>query len=238
MTFRDRLLATLRALEPILTETGVLVIGSEVPNLLEPDAAATLVVSQDVDVGIAVSSHAAVKRRLNELRGYTASRDEPSVWLPDGHDGLEINFVGMDPDIEDAADTYVLEDSELPLLVFGTLSFLEPAPPVKVEGLTVPVPRVAGLLLEKLLTERTSVKGDRDLLVALGLILVADSRDLDELTDLYHALRPEQRYSVCSNLSLLSLMAPHPNMPDPRPQRARVAELLRRLESRQDSSDE
>lgn len=238
MTFRDRLLATLRALEPILREPGVLVIGSEVPNLLEPEAAATLVVSQDVDVGIAVTSHAAVKRRLNELRGYTPSRDEPSVWLPLGHDGLEINFVGMDSDIEDAADTYVLEDSELPLLVFGTLSFLEPAPPVEVEGLTVPVPRVGGLLLEKLLTERTSVKGDRDLLVALGLMLVADGRDLDELTDLYQTLRPEQRYSVRSNLSLLSLLAPHPNMPDPRPQRARVAELLRRLESRQDDSDE
>ncbi len=238
MTFRDRLLATLRALEPILEETGVLVIGSEVPNLLEPDAAATLVVSQDVDIGIAVTSHAAVKRRLNELRGYTASRDEPSVWLPVGHEGLEINFVGMDSDIDDAADTYVLEDSELPLLVFGTLSFLKPAPPVEIEGLTIPVPRVAGLLLEKLLTERTSVKGDRDLLVALGLILVADGRDLDELTDLYHALRPEQRYSVRSNLSVLSLLAPHPNMPDPRPRRARVAELLRRLELRQDSSDE
>lgn len=238
MTFRDRLLATLRALEPILEETGVLVIGSEVPNLLEPQAAATLVVSQDVDIGIAVTSHAAVKGRLAELRGYTASHDEPSVWLPVGHDGLEINFVGMDSEIEDAADTYVLEDSELPLLVFGTLSFLKPAPPVKVEGLAVPVPRVAGLLLEKLLTERSSVKGERDLLVALALIMVADSSDLDELTDLFDALRPEQRYSVRSNLSLLSLLAPHPAMPDPRPRRAQVAELLRRLESRQDSSDE
>ncbi len=238
MTFRDRLLATLRALEPILSETGVLVIGSEVPNLLEPDAAATLVVSQDVDIGIAVTSHAAVKRRLSELLGYTASRDEPSVWLPVDHDGLEINFVGMDSDIEDATDAYVLEDSELPLLVFGNLSFLEPAPPVEVEGLTIPVPRVAGLLLEKLLTERSSVKGERDLLVALGLILVADDRDLDELTDLYRAIRPEQRYSVRSNLSVLSLLAPHPDMPDPRPRRARVAELLRRLESRQDSSDD
>ena len=122
MTFRDRLLATLRALEPILTETGVLVIGSEVPNLLEPDAAATLVVSQDVDIGIAVTSHAAVKRRLSELRGYTASRDEPSVWLPVDHEGLEINFVGMDSDIEDAADAYVLEDSELPLLAHRSVS--------------------------------------------------------------------------------------------------------------------
>ncbi len=106
---------------------------------------------------------------------------------------------------------------------------------MEIEGLTVPVPRVAGLLLEKLLTERTSVKGDRDLLVALGLILVADGSDLDEFMVLYHALRPEHRYSVRSNLSVLSLLAPHPNMPDPRPRRARVAELLRRLESRQNS---
>jgi hypothetical protein len=238
MAFRDRLLATLRALEPILEEAGVMVIGSEVPNLLEPDAAATLVVSQDVDIGVAVTSHAAVKRRLSELRGYEASRDEPSVWLPVGHDGLEINFVGMDPETEDAADTYVLEDSELPLLVFGNLSLLEPAPPVQIEGLAVPVPRVAGLLLEKLLTERASVKGDRDLLVALSLILVAEGSDLDEFTELYHVLRPEHRYSVRSNLSALSLLAPHPDLPDPRPRRARVVELLRRLESREDGSDE
>ena len=35
VTFRDRLLATLRAVEPILEVPGVLVAGSEVPNLLE-----------------------------------------------------------------------------------------------------------------------------------------------------------------------------------------------------------
>lgn len=238
MTFRDRLLATLRALKPIFAETGVLVIGSEVPNLLEPAAAATLVVSQDVDVGIAVTSHAAVKRRLGELHGYLPSPDEPSVWLPVDHEGLEINFVGMDPEIEDAADSYVLEDSELPLLVFGGLSFLKPASPVEIEGLSVPVPRVAGLLLEKLLTDRTSIKGDRDLLVALGLMLLADERDLAELTDLYHTLGSEQKYSVRSGLSVLSLLPAHPNMPDPRPQRTRMADLLRRLEARRDGPDD
>lgn len=37
--FRDRLLATLRAVEPILDVPGVLVAGSEVPNLLEANAA-------------------------------------------------------------------------------------------------------------------------------------------------------------------------------------------------------
>jgi methyl coenzyme M reductase subunit D len=45
VTFRDRLLATLRAVEPILEVPGVLVAGSEVPNLLEAGAAATLVVA-------------------------------------------------------------------------------------------------------------------------------------------------------------------------------------------------
>jgi hypothetical protein len=51
MTFRDRLIGTLRV-QPVLEEPGVLIVGSEVPNLLEPDAASTLVVSQDVDVGV------------------------------------------------------------------------------------------------------------------------------------------------------------------------------------------
>jgi hypothetical protein len=39
VSFRDRLLATLRAARPILGAPGVLVIGSEVPNLLQPGAA-------------------------------------------------------------------------------------------------------------------------------------------------------------------------------------------------------
>ena len=34
---------------------------------------------------------------------------------------------------------------------------------------------------------------------------------------------------VVSNLTLLSLMKRHANMPDPEPERARLAELLRRL---------
>jgi len=44
------------------------VVGSEVPNLLEPGAAATLVVSQDLDIGVPVDRHAALKARLAELR--------------------------------------------------------------------------------------------------------------------------------------------------------------------------
>jgi len=64
MTFRDRLLATIGASRAVLEEPGVLVVGSEVPNLLEAGAAATLVVSQDLDIGVPVDCHGAVKRHL------------------------------------------------------------------------------------------------------------------------------------------------------------------------------
>lgn len=55
-SFRDRVLATLRAVEPILAVPDVLVAGSQLPNLMQPAAASTLVVSQDVDLLIAISS--------------------------------------------------------------------------------------------------------------------------------------------------------------------------------------
>ena len=117
LDFRSRLLRTLRAVEPILGVPGVLVVGSEVPNLLEPDARSSLVVSQDVDIAVPVASHAAVKARLSQLHGLYPSREEPSVWLPAGDDMIEVNFIGMDPDSDRSGETYVLEDRELPLLV-------------------------------------------------------------------------------------------------------------------------
>ena len=79
MSFRDRLIATIRAARPVLEADGVLVVGSEVPNLLEPGAVATLVVSQALDVGVPVDRHAAVKERLNDLREFEPSAEEPSV---------------------------------------------------------------------------------------------------------------------------------------------------------------
>ena len=69
LDFRSRLLRTLRAVEPILAVQGVLVVGSEVPNLLEPNARSSLVVSQDVDIAVPVASHADVKARLPQLHG-------------------------------------------------------------------------------------------------------------------------------------------------------------------------
>lgn len=230
MAFRDRLGATIRAARPVLEEPGVLIIGSEVPNLLEPGAAATLVISLDLDVGIPIDRHAAVKRRLVEMSGLHQSSDEPSVFTPGSPDLLEVNFLGIDPGL-DPAEAYVLDDGQLPLLVFGALSLLSPGAEIVLEGTRVRLPQPAGVLLEKLVSDRTGEKGERDLLVALALITVADPADLDALGEAYRRLRPELRHSVRSNLTILSLMDPRDGMPDPRPRRADVAALLRQLEA-------
>jgi hypothetical protein len=230
MAFRDRLLATINAARSVLEEPGVLVVGSEVPNLLEPGAAATLVVSQDLDVGVPVSCHAAVKRHLAEmLIGFQPSPEEPSVWTPRSSDLIEVNFIGMDPR-RDPADAYVFEDDQLPLLVFGALSLVTAGAEIELAGTRVRLPRPAGLMLEKLVTDRSGEKGDRDLLVALGLLMTAGPADLDEFDAAYANLRPELRHAVRSNLTVLSLLEPRTGMPDPRPQRMAVAAVLRRLE--------
>jgi hypothetical protein len=228
--FREKLLATLRAVGPVLAEPGVLIVGSEVPNLLELGAASTLVVSRDLDLAVPVDRHAAVKARLSSVRGLQPSAQEPSVWVPESDDLLEVNFVGLDRSLRDPSEAYVLEDRDLPLLVFGALSLLEPGRPVEVEGLTLPVPRLAGLAIEKLLTDRTGEKGDRDLLVVLGLVMVAAESDLDELAERCARLAPDLRLAVRSNLTVLSLMRARPGMPDPEPNRARIAALLDRIE--------
>lgn len=143
---------------------------------------------------------------------------------------LELNFVGMDP-AQDPAEAYVLEDDRLPLLVFGALSLLSPGAEMEIEGTYVPLPRPAGLLLEKLITDRTGEKGERDLLVALGLIATVGREDFDELENAYRRLRSELRHAARSNLTILSLLGPRDGMPDPRARRADVAALLRRLEA-------
>ena len=208
-----------------------MVAGSQVPNLLQPDADSTLVVSDDVDIVIPVSVHAEVKQRLMDLHGYTPSPNEPSVWLPDDPEKLEINFIGSDPAARESADSYVLNDDQLPLLVFGLLSFLRQGPDLVLTSLRVPLPRPAGLLLEKLLTERSGLKGERDLLVALGLLLVSGKEAIDELASEIGLLRDDQRRTVMANLALLSFLRPLPGMPDPTESRELLASLIRRLES-------
>lgn len=234
MTFRERLLATLRAVEPILEVRGVLVAGSEVPNLLEADAAATLVVSQDVDLAIPVGVHEEVKARLGQITRLAPSPDEPSVWVPrlGADDLIEVNFIGLDPAIVEPMDTYEKADDRLPLMVFGPLSLLKAGPIVEIDGLRIPLPQPAGLALEKLVSDRTGDKGDRDLLVVAGLLASMTPADLDQLEREYLGVSAELRHQVRSNLSILSLLDAHPGMPDPRPRRAAVDALLRRLEAR------
>src|SRR6266508_2814654 len=230
MAFRDRLVATIRAARPIVELPDILIIGSEVPNLLQPGAAATLVVSLDLDIGVPVHRHADVKERISELVEFTPSADEPSVWTPHSPHLLEVNFVGMDP-AQDPADAYVVEDDRLPMMVFGALSLVCPGASTEIEGVRVRLPHPAGLLLEKLVTERTGEKGERDLLVALGLLDAVSRDDLEQFDAAYRRLRPELRHAVRSNLTVLSLMDPRAGMPDPRPRRADVAALFRRLEA-------
>jgi hypothetical protein len=232
VTFRDRLLATLRAISPILDEPGIMVIGSEVPNLLQAGAAATLVVSQDVDIGVPLAVHSAVKNRLPELEDLHQHPEEPSVLVPSTSEMIEVNFIGIDPGAE-IDDAYVFEDDDLPLMVFGALGLIRAGAPVVIDDLAIPVPRPAGLILEKLLTERTGVKGDRDLLVALGMLMVASRDDLCELADEYGRLTREARHAVRSNLTVLSLLEPLPQMPDPVPERERITTVLAELESRE-----
>jgi hypothetical protein len=153
VAFRDRLFATLREMGPLLEEPGVLIVGSEVPNLLQRGAASTLVVSRDVAIGVPVDRHDAVKRLIGALPTFCPSPDEPSVLLPRAGDLLELNFVGMDP-TRDPADTYLLDDPELPLMVFGPLSLVRPGPVLEIDGLRLPLPRPAGLILERLVTDR------------------------------------------------------------------------------------
>lgn len=233
MRFRNRLLATLGQMKPVLEVPGVMVGGSQVPNLLEPGAASTLVVSQDVDLVVPISRHADVKTALAGTRGYRPDPGEPSVWVTDDPDKLEVNFIGLDPALQESSQSYVFEDDRLPLLVFGLLSFLEEGALLELGDVRVRVPRPAGLLVEKLLTERSGLKGERDLLVALGLLLVSDEGDLQEMVSLFGRLAPDQKRAVVSGLTVLSLMKPMPEMPDPEAGRAQVAKLVTRLEATQ-----
>jgi hypothetical protein len=231
VTFRDRLIATLRQLRPVLEEPGVLVVGSEVPNLLQPDARSTLVVSQDVDLAVPIAQLASFKRRLRDVQGLTPSADEPSVFVPATADLIEANFLGLDQTIREPRETYVLEDPELPLMVFGPLGLLRPGPIVSIGDLRVPLPRTADLMVEKLVTDRTGEKGARDLLVVAGLLATSSPADREELITTARVLTEESRHAICSSLTVLSLMDARDGMPDPRPYRDEIQRLIARIEA-------
>jgi hypothetical protein len=222
----------LRALQPVLEVPGVLVVGSEVPNLLQPDAASTLVVSEDVDIGIPVDRIDDVRNRLILVKGLRPSTEEPSVWVPVTPTLIEANFLGIDPNIREPAETYVKDDPELPLLVFGTMGHIQQGTEIVVAGIRVPLPRTSSLLIEKLLTDRTAEKGVRDLLVVAGLLTAASEADIEEFLRHAWTLSAEGLHVIRSNLTVLSLIAPVPSMPDPIARREQVASLLAALEMR------
>lgn len=228
--FRSKLIQTLRALRPILEE-DVLVIGSEVPNLLA-EGQSVVIVSQDIDIGVPVSAHHRIRERLRELSEFRPSPNEPSVWLPNAGRGdlIEVNFVGMDPALDDISDSYVLEDDRLPLLVLGNLSLLEVGERILVEDVRVPVPEPTSLLVEKLLTERSGIKGDRDLLVALALLISPASYSEVKVRRAMAKLTKDERALVLGNLTTLSLMEGQPQMPDPSRFRRQVLQLIEIVE--------
>jgi hypothetical protein len=125
----------------------------------------------------------------------------------------------------------VYEDADLPLMVFGPLGLLRPGPVVEIDGLRVPLPRVADLMVEKLVTDRTGEEGARDLLVVAGLLTTATKADVDEMVTAVRTLSPESRHAVRSGLTVLSLMDGLAGMPDPAPVRHTIASALERLEA-------
>jgi hypothetical protein len=114
-------------------------------------------------------------------------------------------------------------------MVFGLLGFLREGELIEAGGVRVPLPKPAGLLVEKLLTERSGLKGERDLLVALGLLMHCGESDLEEIATLFRQLPAETRTTLLANLAVLSLMRPLPEMPDPVRGRDAVVALLQRL---------
>jgi hypothetical protein len=85
-------------------------------------------------------------------------------------------------------------------------------------------------MAEKLLTDRTDEKGARDLLVVAGMLNAVTPDDLDELVRVSAGLSAESRHTICSALTVLSLMEVRPGMPDPAPVREMVASILSRIE--------
>lgn len=67
-------------------------------------------------------------------------------------------------------------------------------------------------------------------LVALGLILLLDPEDREEMVAIHRRLSSELRHTVLANLATLALLDFRSGMPDPTGHRQQVAELRRELE--------
>jgi hypothetical protein len=157
--------------------------------------------------------------------------EEPSVYVPAAPGLIEANFLGLDHRIREPGETYLFEDHQLPLMVFGPLGLVRFGRVVDVEGVRVRLPRTADLMIEKLLTDRTGEKGARDLLVVAGLLSAATPSDLEDFLEVARDLSAESRHAIASSLTVLSLMDGRPGMPSPEPVRPHVTRLLAGLET-------
>lgn len=66
--------------------------------------------------------------------------------------------------------------------------------------------------------------------MALALLVVCDEHDLADLESMYRDLPAEERHATRSGLTVLSLLEPRAQMPDPTPHRARIAPLAALLD--------
>lgn len=197
--FRDKLLATVKALLPALGKDGWIV-GSEVPNLhllARRPRARGLFVSEDVDVAF---SRRATAHRIRRLPGWKAAPQQPSVLLPkDASRHIEINLLRLDPDLplDEAA-----VDREGGFVAFGTLNLLRPER-IRIGGFYLPVASLASIAVEKLATARSGPKGLRDLEVAFLAIRLLDAEGRKEVAREVRALPEEFRRHAAANAAAL-----------------------------------
>ncbi|MEW5692344.1 MAG: hypothetical protein AB1765_03500 [Candidatus Hydrogenedentota bacterium] len=205
ISFRTKLLNTLKILKDILPHT--IIIGSEVPNLIRINKKVDLFVSEDIDVGIPVLKFKIIKSGIKRLlKKYYVSRDEPSILCPKTNELLEINFLGIDKNLDDLDDVYIFRDGLVSFIVFGTLSLIK-GKKVSINGMKVILAEPASLLVEKLLTERSHIKGERDIIVAGLLLEVIDiKKEMKHILAMINALNKDKRYLIQDNLSTLILI--------------------------------
>ncbi|HPG30593.1 MAG TPA: hypothetical protein PKY81_14515 [bacterium] len=202
--FKKKLLNTLSILKKI---PEIIIIGSEVPNILSLSNDiddSNLFVSQDIDIGIPVKLADNVKFYLTYLEQYyTKSIFEPSVFLPNTEEYLEINFLGIDKRLYNFDEVYIYDNDNLSFMVFGNLSLIE-SQRIIVDGNELNIAEPISLIFEKLLSERNYIKIERDLyVVALLLKNVSIDYLKNRISEISKKLDKERKLLILDNLILM-----------------------------------
>ncbi|MBE7439598.1 MAG: hypothetical protein HS115_14165 [Spirochaetales bacterium] len=204
---------TLRDLRPVADQ--VIVIGSEVPNLSRIHSGADLFVSQDIDLAVPIENLERTDEQIPMLfEHYRQSSDEPSILLPRDDARLEINFLGVDFRSQDLDDISLHRGRHISFLAFGTLTLIKPVD-LTIEKHRFRVAEHRSLFLEKILTERSSIKGERDLYVAaLVFKEIQSPQEIIHMREDILALDSERKFFASDNLASLILMIEkgHPDL--------------------------